>query len=567
MRMLKKSFDVAGSVLGGSVGEWAYAKLNGFGSVIVELQFASGDFREPIEAVVVGAGWVVEDTTAWADSYRMTLMRTGGRVVGTSSREGFIDDLRTVLSSVPNRLVVLDPKFFHPDYKQMPQWDLKRSSSAVDSEEADARPLGVYGDHAAVSRHVEWLDPGVELSAGNSASRLARPPEAPVKGFGWRLAVCAVCPAIAGFVTFEMLKPILLDLWVINWLSATLPDDTWQQPGGEYVLMVLWMLLCGVLYVVALAAAGLAGSFKKSEFKLRLLFKKKGARSREMQVALPGWSWPTVKSVPDSGTRTYIRIKTVIVLLLIVGVCFFAGRLIWTLGFSASQLPGGLPVAFLLTTTLGLVWFGSRLTRAHWLLTGRRLPRLALNIGSMAVALAVLVRLPAWAYLEGVGAGPLVSTIDWTQIISFTPSLTALGAGAVLSGLLVWLGKRATNTQRFLANLMGVATILLLLTGVVTAEMTDGYNLRVQGTSEFAGINYPVPACLQQGSSSSEFTAVWVLGTRDNQTIVTTRTPNTDDLKEPGQVTSFPSDGIVLRLVPFDHLDDGESSKACSTTQ
>jgi hypothetical protein len=35
VRKWKKNLDVAASVLGSSIGEWAYAKLNGFGSVVL----------------------------------------------------------------------------------------------------------------------------------------------------------------------------------------------------------------------------------------------------------------------------------------------------------------------------------------------------------------------------------------------------------------------------------------------------------------------------------------------------------------------------------------------------
>lgn len=98
-------------------------------------------------------------------------------------------------------------------------------------------------------------------------------------------------------------------------------------------------------------------------------------------------------------------------------------------------------------------------------------------------------------------------------------------------------------------------------------QMTAGYNLRAQGTSEFAHMNYPVAACLQQLSLPGTSEPVWILGTRDNQTIVTPRSPGEGPLKEAGRIASYPTDSFTLKLEPYDELDRKQSSAACPSTR
>ncbi|MCT9868751.1 hypothetical protein [Paenarthrobacter aurescens] len=550
-------YNKVGSVLGGSLGERLYAKLNGYGSLVVEVKFTSSGFREPIATVVVNAGWVIEDASTWESDFRMTLVRTGPRVVGPATRERFIHELRTVLSSIPNAPVVLEPTFVKPDYGQMPRWVVDRGSGDSSPDPLDKSPLYIYGEHGPVLQQVRQSFPDGDLRPSNAASRLAR--QSSAKNPDWRFAAGFIVLLLLGFFRTESTKTALPGLPAMDGLLSWFPEESWSA-AESYILILAWTLFCGFIYVAALWAVVPFGAFKGSEVIIRFPLPKKPREAA-------GWSWPGKDSKADSGTKTYLKIQTVFSLLAGAGVSYFVGRILWVSMSIAAGLPGGLAAATWLAGGLALAWFVSRLVAAHWLLNGRALPRLALNLGTAAIALTLFTRLPVWAYLEGVGAGPLVSAIEWTQVFSFTPGLLALTATAALSWLLVWVGKQSGSSLLFFMRIVTASTVLLCLLTVVQTELNAGYNLRLQGTQEFARANYPAPACLQQLSNPGTSQPVWVLGTRDNQTIVASRSPTAEPLEDGGKVSSFPTDSVVLALLPFQFLDGQQAAEPCSSVQ
>ncbi|MFW0772696.1 hypothetical protein ACLRGI_05970 [Paenarthrobacter nitroguajacolicus] len=550
-------YNKVGSVLGGSFGERLYAKLNGYGSLVVEVKFTSSGFRGPIESAVTKAGWVIEKASTWESDFRMTLVRTGLRVVGTATREQFIHELRTVLSSIPNAPVVLEPTFVSPDYGQMPRWVVDRGSGDSNPDPSDKSPLYIYGEHGPVLQQVRQSFPDGDLRASNAASRLAR--QSSAKSHGWKFAAVFTALSLLGFLTAETTKTTFHGFPAMDGLLAWFPEESWSA-AESYILILAWTLLFGFIYVAALWAVVPFGAFKGSKVLIRFPLPQKPREAA-------GWSWPGEDSKADSGTKTYLKIQTVFSLLAGAGVSYFVGRILWVCGTIAAGLPGGMAAAAWLTAGMTLAWLVSRLAAAHWLLSGRGLPGLALNIGSAAIVLTLFTRLPAWAYLEGLGTGSLVSAVGWTQVFSFTPGLLALTAVAAVTWLLVWVGKQSGNSLLFMMRIVTVSSVLLCLLTVVQTEMVAGYNLRIQGTQAFAKANYPMPACLQQLSNPETSHPVWVLGTRDNQTIVASRSPSAEPLKNGGKVSSFPTDSVVLALLPVQFLDGQQAAESCSSVQ
>ncbi|MET3902228.1 hypothetical protein ABIE35_000778 [Paenarthrobacter sp. 4246] len=555
MAVWTKQYNKAGSILGGSIAERIYAKLNGYGSLVVEVRFTSSSFRGSIETAVVNAGWVIEDATTWESDFRITLVRTGPRVVGLATRERFIHELRTVLSSIPNAPAVLEPTFVKPDYGQLPRWVVDRGSGDSSPHSVGKGPLYIYGEHGPVLQQVRQSFPDGDLKPSNAASRLDR--EHSVSSPDWRITATFLGFALLGFFTAGTIRSAFQGFPVVTSPSLVIHEDSWFAVE-PYLLIIAWTLLCCVFYGVSLWGAALLGAFRGSEVTLRLPVPQKPREA-------VGWSWPSKDSEADEGTKTYVRIQALYALLIGIGVSFLVGRTLWVSGSIAIGLPGGLAGTVGIAAGMALAWFASRLLAAHMLLGGKSLPRLVFNIGSAAIAIALIMRLPAWAYLEGIGVGPLTSTVDWTQLVSFMPRLFGLVLVAALSLLIVWVGKQNGSWMRFLINISIGASVLVCLLTIVQTEMTAGYNLRTYGTQAFARANYPVPACLQQDSKPGTSKAVWVLGTRDNQTIVTTRSPTPEPLQESGRVSSFPTDSVVLTLVPFENLVPEGAAESCAS--
>lgn len=553
MAQWMKTYDVAGSILGGSIGERLYARLNGYGSLVVVVTFTSAAFRGSIETVVTNAGWVIEGADSWESDFRMTLVRTGPRVVGPATRERFVHELRTLLSSIPNSPVVLEPTFVQPDYAQMPRWLVDTHSENPSLNSWNKHPTYLFGEHGPVLRQIKQIFPDGRLRPSNAASRLALQDSA--RSADWRMGTIFLACTILGLVTANGTKSAFQGL--LESTGFPFRDDDTRAATISYFLILVWPLFCSVLYVLALWIAALVGAFKGSQVVLRLPVPKK-------PKSAAGWSTTQFESQADNGIRIYMKIQAAFFLLVVVGVSFLIGRMLWIAGSISAGLPGGLAGTAWLASGLALTWFVTRLLAAHLLLSGRAAPRLALNIGAAAVVLALVARLPAWAYLEGVGVGSLVGAVDWTQIVAFTPKLLVLAGAAAFSWLLVWTGKQIGGTGRFFMSIVAVASTTLCLVTVAETELTAGHNLRVQGTNEFARSNYPVAACLKQISSTDQARPVWFLGVRDNQTIVTTRSQTSDALPETGQISSFPTSNVILTLVPFEYVNPEEKTKPCA---
>ncbi len=342
-------------------------------------------------------------------------------------------------------------------------------------------------------------------------------------------------------------------------LSSAFSNNLWINSGfGLYGLMALWLTLCLALHVLSVLGAALLGFFKQSEFEVHLMFRRKTKLPVRIRRIVTNRAWPSKELAADRGSRTYLRIRWLYVLLARMGAGCFAGAVIRNGLATAEKLPGGIAAVVGGAAVLGLIWVVGRLIAAHLLLRSGRLPRLAFSVGSLAISLTVFVRFPAWAYVEGIGVGNLVGTIELPQLIFFGSALIVMAAVLTSGWLLVWLAKRLDGVARFIMKAMAIVSVTLCFLTIAQTEMNAGINLRVRGTSEFAKTSYPIAACLQQIPASGPPTAVWLLGNRDNQTVVSTRSPNGLALSSPGQVSILPTDSITLTLVPAEKREETE---------
>lgn len=561
MGRLKDTIHKVGAFLGGSWSEWMYAKLNGYGTVIVELEFSSSKSRALIDSTLAKKGWEIENDDRWSTDHALTIARTGIGLVGISTRDTAIKDIRTVLSTLPNSLVLLEPNFIHPDFSQMPLWIIDKRESLVKIPKG--KSPSIYGTKAAALRRFTQLHHGVKVMPANSAAHL----EETTHGMEKDAPTSATGRVWQRVLTCLMASTFVLGWWAYEAMKTSLSDTPFSPTSHVPSLCLLlgcWLLLCQGLQYWVLRIANRAGQFRDSDFSIRLLRDKDSAKSLAVRRALYGFEWPSKETVADSGTKAYMRWKAVFWELALAGSCCVSGAMAPAIWDSLPENPTGLGGAVVVFALLGLVWLGWHLTKAHGLLGQRPLPRLAFNIGSATVALAILIRFPAWAYLEGSGAGYLVSAVDWTQLVSFSGSLVGLTAVVALAWVMIWFGKRQAGIIQFLMSVLSVALVLLGFLSIAENEMTHGYNLRVQGTAEFARLNYPVRACMQTLSNPEVSKAVWVFGSANNQVIVTKRSLTEEPLKEAGQVSSLPADSVSLHLVQ--EARTAADGVACPTT-
>ncbi|MFJ4211095.1 hypothetical protein ACIPY2_21785 [Paenarthrobacter sp. NPDC089675] len=376
---------------------------------------------------------------------------------------------------------------------------------------------------------------------------------------GWNWHAAIVLAACVGGTYGEGITANLSQLLSDDGLSSAFSNNLWINSGfGLYGLMALWLTLCLALHVLSVLGAALLGFFKQSEFEVHLMFRRKTKLPVRIRRILTNRAWPSKELVADRGSRTYLRIRWLYVLLARMGAGCFAGAVIRNGLATAEKLPGGIAAVVGGAAVLGLIWVVGRLIAAHLLLRSGRLPRLAFSVGSLAISLTVFVRFPAWAYVEGIGVGNLVGTIELPQLIFFGSALIVMAAVLTSGWLLFWLAKRLDGVARFIMKAMAIVSVTLCFLTIAQTEMNAGTNLRVRGTSEFAKTSYPIAACLQQIPVSGPPTAVWLLGNRDNQTVVSTRSPNGLALSSPGQVSILPTDSITLTLVPAEKREETE---------
>ncbi|KIA74378.1 hypothetical protein ANMWB30_09510 [Arthrobacter sp. MWB30] len=527
------------SALGGPWTTWIYAKLNSYGSIVVVMKFSSTNFRGLIDAILDAQGWTIEDTGCWDTDRIITVVRSGPRLI-SASNDAATKDLLTALSCVPNRLEFLEAKFIEPDFAQVPAWSIDRRAKHVNA--AGSKTPQVYGDRKHVFQRLAFLFPQMTPVPINAAARLQDPRPPIFKS--WKARWAAVFA--------------ILGLLILGWyLHDCLPDVTKDPTLLSFAFplfmgtMSAWLITCQALYHLALLIAERRGKFTTSGFSRRLLKEPFLADSPEVLKALSSWTWPTRKSTEDPGLVLYSRLKILRTDCAFGGGSIILGGLLHLQWQLRPETPEGLLGALAVTCLLGALWFTTQLFKARWLLQSRTLPKVTLNIASAAIAVALLTRFPAWAYLSGMDAGYLVGIIDWTQLISFAPATLVLVLLGLLAWLLVWISRQLGPGRFLMASILGLTALVGLL-NIAQSEMIAGYKLRVQGTADFAKLTYPVRACVATLADPEHPHAAWILGSTSSQTFFVTRSPGSEPLQTPGHVSAVPNSTITVTLDPVE---------------
>ncbi|MDP9934873.1 hypothetical protein ACIPY0_19945 [Paenarthrobacter nicotinovorans] len=540
--------------LGGPWSARLYGTLNSYGSVVVEMRFSASAFRGLINDALSRNGWLIEDDRFWESERRLTVVRLGPQLVGSNAGDAATRDLMTALSCIPNKLELVDARHTGPAFAQVPAWTIDENATIVKTQ--DRKAPRIYGDRRHVLARFEALFPQMIPIPANAAARELDPEtrRATIPGSRWAAAFTAITAII---------------MMVSGWLFYSQPDLALNAPELLPVVAPLtmvgigaWVLVCHLVYKLELLVADRMGKFKGSEFNRRFIKDPSLADSPVARGALRSWSWPNGRSAVDSGIQTYMRIRFVALSAGLAGPSFAVGGLAQIQWATRPQSPDVIIGTIIALCFLGVVWLATQLVRARLLLRTRTLPQLTLNIASAAIILTILTRFPAWAYLLGMEAGHLVGVVDWTQLLSFTPAIGVLVLLCLFGWLAAWYGRQMGSGGFLMTVMFGVAALVGVL-NIAQSEMMAGYNLRLQGTSEFAKINYPVRACMTKLTDPTAPQSVWLLGSTGSQTIVTTRSPSAKPLTVPGHVSAVPSGSIILDIVSDEAPADGASVNGC----
>ncbi|MFC8039143.1 hypothetical protein ACFUOZ_07300 [Paenarthrobacter sp. NPDC057355] len=460
----------------------------------------------------------------------------------------------TAMSSVPNKLNLVEARHVEPVFTQVPEWTIDENATIVRTP--DRKAPRIYGDRTHVLERFEALFPLMTPIPANAAARELDPElrRATIPGSRWAAAFAAITALI---------------MMVLGWLFYSQPDQALNAPELLPVVAPLtmvgigaWVLACHLVYKLELLVADRMGKFKGSAFNRRFIKDPSLTDSPVARGALRSWSWPSGRSAVDSGIKTYMRIRFAAIIVGLAGPSFAVGGLAQIQWATRPPSPDVLIGAIIALCFLGVVWLATQLVKARLLLRARTLPRLTLNIASAAIILTILTRFPAWAYLVGMEAGHLVGMVDWTQFLSFIPAIGALLFLCLCGWLATWFGRQMGSGGFLMTFMFGIAALLCVLI-IAQSEMMTGYNLRVQGTSEFAKINYPVRACMTRLTDPANPQPVWLLGSTGSQAIFTTRSPGTEPLTVPGHVSAMPSSGIILDIVSDETSADGAFANGC----
>lgn len=546
------------------IGAKAYAIFNGYGTIVVHLEFTSNQFRHQIEAKLSVAGWHIEDSSGWETARRLDLVRAGPGLLGSYTRAKTIESLMTVLAAIPNKVVVLKPEFFRPDFAKLPGWAIDGAQTNADLKDIRSRTPIIYGNDEASRDKWRQLVPDAETIPDDAAAKLERWP--PRQLSPWQLLWGGL--AVSGIPLSLLLYQPLKSWWgnspVIGDLFIPAPNSV---PVGWYVLMVGWPVAWWAIFMLRLGAAQVFGTFKGSDFNWGAVFKTDSRTPRAMKRAKQFPRWVSEKEIPDKGIRVYTRARFACWLLALFGLGWINGTFLYSLFLYLAAREVGLVFMAAMSVVTVLVWFAGEVRRARLLLQARSFPRLALSVGSYAVAGAVLIRLPAWAYLEGVGVPELSGGVDWIGVLSLSLGFVAVCILCAGFGWVLWWVSRHSPPVASIAGSMGVVAILILLPLMVLSQVNAaGYGLRTEGTGNYTQGNYPAAACLRPAEGTVKSRAVWVLGVIDNRTLVAARSETEKPLSQPGHVTAFPTDSVVLDMVS-DVLKDGvaQAKPLCSS--
>lgn len=547
---------------------WAavHAALNGYGTAIFTLTFKSTECGELIKKTVTEAGWLIEQDGDWDCRQELVIVRTGPKTVGHPFEQEKIQSIKIALASIPNHFTLV-PEFARPNFSSQPGWAIDLEDTPTElSARASQIPV-IYGSYEEALREWKKLQPDAVITPWNAAARaIARPKES------HRSLWLAGALVVLGFLLGVLLLsgPVisaLMEPWVTGLVSG--PNPNGYAPSVLAAALVT--ILAGGWIVRALALTILWffwTDVKKSQFRPSLLLGKEFSTTDAARLESMRIRWPKNELGLDVGLKMYARTKFIFWLAgsLVLGV--FLGvlsRIVWDALVISTTEGNAVPMLAALVIVLSsFVVVG--LTSARTQLRAGSFPRLALGIGTAFVGLGLLLRLPVWAYLDGMGVAQFSNLVDWTGIGSISWNfLIALIVTVIAGAAAIWIFGR-TGTFRALGYVMIMAGGISIVLTYLAAEYANGEHLVETGLAKYAQGNFPAAACLAPVQNGDAVEPVWILTIHDGRVIFTDRSEReASPLETRSSVDTVPAGDYSVSYVKENTTDGSATGQLCNS--
>ncbi|MFK0074620.1 hypothetical protein [Arthrobacter woluwensis] len=543
--------------------------LNGYGKAIVLIRFRDSLYLHRIVDAVQAIGWQIE-TDRWDAAREVRLFRSGPAIVG--KQDELVRELSVALASIPNQIMLLEPEVSMNNYARLPKWTVW-PSPVIPGEKAKS-PRTVFG-----SKPDNIFPPPRKIEPANAAAKIL----SDTKLWTWtadrrvrRQRAWLYAVLVSSMVGGWMLASHVQENDQLLAAARNIPVVAVLYWSGKQFSLGFWLWIAGLTLGLALLGALLFGLVKIASLTVTWVRRARIRRSQNTKADTAGDPLPMRASASLSGqdlprplSSGYSWIFWPIVVLYGLGIGY-ALPAFW--GAAADLLRESGPNPWSYAVITGVIWAGTGIVLGLWSaarkMKHRRSRRVALSLGALLGAGTILLRAPAWAYADGLGAPWLWDSFDWTSLLSLsTQFVWYLVFAAVIMAIVLWFFRLSPQTFRILFAVPIMYILLLQGFLALSPAWEAGYSLAETGKVEHARGDYPIAACLQPvhnsqsaGSSmgSSVPAAVWILALKDGRLIITDRSQDAKPLPRPGRIQSLPAADYALQIVrtPGDSKDD-----------
>jgi|GEM_PF-4097067 len=529
--------------------------LNGYGKAVVIVGFQTSQYHRQITEAVQAIGWQII-TDSWDSRHELGLYRTGPALVG--KRDELVRELTVALAPIPNPILLLHPDVSRNDYSRLPKWTINRSSNP--RGEAMTPPQTVFG-----KKPDTILPSPKRIKPANAAAKAltgAKPwsrtaDEEKRSSMGW-FRVAFLSSLGVGWLSsvFVQLNEHALSIARNIPLVGVLYWSGDQLAFGLY----LWPLCLTAGLAIALVVLGsITVVGQKVVHCLRHRDTKKHLSQDPEHEASIGPDESEPKDLPRSPWTLPTGIIWVGGCLYAVGVGFSGPKYVAFAQDISKSSPDFFRFAIFATVT----WAGAGVVIGLWSaarkMSPRRGRRFVLSLGALIGAGAIILRAPAWAYADGLGAPWLWDSFDWTSLLSLSTQFAMyLGICGGLTGFTLWYLRIVPKSFRSLVGFPVLAILLFQGFFALEPAWEQGYALVETGSAQHARGDYPIAACLHPAHAIPKNepspivtapTAVWILASKDGRLVITDRAQGTDSLSHTGQIQSLPAADYALQIV------------------
>ncbi|WP_104176168.1 hypothetical protein [Arthrobacter sp. Y81] len=354
------------------------------------------------------------------------------------------------------------------------------------------------------------------------------------KGLWPLLIVWATASAVFAFFAFDFLKEIP----VVG--PAFLAAEPSALQSLVFVAMIIPIVGIECLRIALLSVWFWLWKIWKSETGLNygMIWFRKLAKTESAKVQAQRRSWPV--NQPDRGLKFFGQVGYLawaLTLLLLVPIAVIASvGGIRSLVISARQ---DLPMFFAAMAVVALIFIAAALFDLTRLMNVKRLPRAVLSIGTVVLVFSLILKIPVWVYLEGLGVPQLADDVEWTGSVSLAMPL--LVAGLVV-GALVALCVLVTSRSGFPSGFMVLTICVLAMTALVSilgSIQQSGRGLLADGTANHAQGSFPGAACIGLVQETS-MKPVWVISIKNSLLTTVPRSPTGEPNDVAGSVSQHP---------------------------